>query len=52
MECEYDNQTKIVSIKIMNKETQNVIRKALPKSHMEAIINMWEWAGIFPDQNN
>ncbi len=50
--CEfgYHEKTKRVTIKIMDKDTEEVIREIPPEKTLEMIQKMWELAGILVDE--
>lgn len=49
-EFSYHEQTKRVSIKIIDKDTQEVIREIPPEETLEMVEKMWELAGILVDE--
>ncbi len=49
-EFSYHEETKRVSIKILDKETQEVIKEIPPEETLEMIEKMWELAGILIDE--
>ena len=49
-EFSYHEETKRVSIKIMDKETEEVIREIPPEKTLEMIEKMWELAGLLIDE--
>lgn len=46
----YDEDTKRVSIKIYDDETDELIREVPPEKSLEALKKMWEIAGIIVDE--
>lgn len=50
--CEYayDEPTKRVSIKVYDKETDELIREVPPEKSLEMLQRMWELAGIIVDE--
>ena len=49
-EFSYHEGTKRVSIKIIDKETQEVIKEIPPEETLEMVEKMWELAGILVDE--
>lgn len=51
-ECKFDihEKTKRVSIKIVDKETQEVIREVPPEKTLDMIAKVWELAGLLVDE--
>lgn len=49
-EFSYHEQTKRVSIRIIDRETQEVIREVPPEETLEMVEKMWELAGILVDE--
>jgi flagellar protein FlaG len=49
-EFSYHEETKRVSIKVLDKETQEVIREIPPEETLEMIEKMWELAGLLIDE--
>ncbi len=49
-EFSYHEETNRVSIKVINKETQEVIREIPPEETLEMVERMWELAGILVDE--
>ena len=49
-EFSYHEETKRVSIKVVDKETQEVIREIPPEETLEMVQKMWELAGILVDE--
>lgn len=49
-EFSYHEGTKRVSIKIVDKETEEVIREIPPEETLEMVEKMWELAGILVDE--
>ncbi len=49
-EFSYHEETNRVSIKVMDKETEEVIREIPPEETLEMIERMWELAGILIDE--
>lgn len=49
-EFSYHEATKRVSIKVMDKETNEVIREIPPEETLEMVEKMWELAGILVDE--
>lgn len=51
-ECEfsYHEKTKRVSIKVIDKDTKEVIREIPPEETLEMVEKMWELAGILVDE--
>ncbi len=49
-EFSYHETTKRVSIKVMDKETNEVIREIPPEETLEMVEKMWELAGILVDE--
>lgn len=49
-EFSYHEETRRVSIKIFDKETEEVIREIPPEETLEMIEKMWELAGIMVDE--
>jgi flagellar protein FlaG len=49
-EFSYHEETKRVSIKVLDKETQEVIREIPPEETLEMIEKMWELAGLLVDE--
>jgi len=50
MQYDYYKPTKTVTIKVVDKDTNKVVREIPPKAHLEAIAKMWELAGIIVDE--
>jgi flagellar protein FlaG len=50
--CEfaYNEDTKRVSIKLVDDETKEVIKEIPPEETLEMIAKMWELAGILVDE--
>lgn len=46
----YHEETKRVSIKVIDKETDEVIREIPPEETLEMVEKMWELAGILVDE--
>jgi flagellar protein FlaG len=49
-EYSYDEPTKRVSIKVYDKETDELIREVPPEKSLEMLQRMWELAGIIVDE--
>ena len=49
-EFSYHEETRRVSIKVVNKETDEVIREIPPEESLEMLEKMWEMAGILVDE--
>lgn len=49
-EFSYHEETKRVSIKVIDKDTQEVIREIPPEDTLEMVEKMWELAGILVDE--
>lgn len=49
-EFSYHEETKRVSIKVMDKETEEIIREIPPEKTLEMIEKMWELAGLLIDE--
>lgn len=49
-EFSYHEETKRVSIKIMDQETQEVIKEIPPEEALEMVERMWELAGLLVDE--
>lgn len=49
-EFSYHEETKRVSIKVVDSETQEVIREIPPEETLEMVEKMWELAGILIDE--
>ncbi len=49
-EFSYHEETKRVSIKVVDKDTQEVIKEIPPEETLEMIQKMWELAGILVDE--
>jgi flagellar protein FlaG len=49
-EFSYHEETKRVSIKVLDEETKEVIREIPPEETLEMIQKMWELAGILVDE--
>lgn len=49
-EFSYHESTKRVSIKVIDKETEEVIREIPPEETLQMIEKMWELAGILVDE--
>ncbi|MDD5934732.1 MAG: flagellar protein FlaG [Clostridiales bacterium] len=49
-EFSYNEPTKRVSIKVIDKETEEVIREIPPEETLEMVEKMWELAGILVDE--
>lgn len=49
-EFSYHEETKRVSIKVVDKDTQEVIREIPPEETLEMVEKMWELAGILVDE--
>ncbi len=49
-EFSYHEPTKRVSIKIIDKDTQEIIREIPPEETLEMVEKMWELAGILVDE--
>ena len=45
-----DKETQRISIKIIDKDTDKVIREVPPEETLEAIKKIWEIAGIIVDE--
>lgn len=50
VEFSYHEETKRVSIKVMDKDTEEVIREIPPEETLEMIEKMWELAGLLVDE--
>lgn len=50
-EFSYHEKTKRVSIKVYDKETDQVIREIPPEESLEMIEKLWEIAGLFVDES-
>jgi flagellar protein FlaG len=50
--CEYSyhKETKRVSIKVIDKNTDKVIREIPPEKSLDMLQKMWEMAGILVDE--
>ena len=46
----YDEETKRISIKVFDDETDELIREIPPEKSLEALKKMWEIAGIMIDE--
>ncbi len=46
----YDEETKRVSIKVYNAETEEIIREIPPEESLEMVEKMWELAGLIVDE--
>lgn len=49
-EFSYHEETKRVSIKVLDNETQEVIREIPPEETLEMVQKMWELAGLIVDE--
>lgn len=49
-EFEYHEKTKRVSIKVIDKKTDEVVREIPPEETLEMIEKMWELAGLIVDE--
>lgn len=49
-EYSYDEATRRVSIKVFNKESEELIREVPPEKSLEMLRKMWELAGIVVDE--
>jgi len=49
-EFSYHEETKRVSIKILDQETQEVIREIPPEETLQMVEKMWELAGLLVDE--
>lgn len=49
-EYSYDEPTKRVSIKVFDKDTDQLIREVPPEKSLEMLQKMWELAGIIVDE--
>ena len=49
-EFEYHEKTKRVSIKVIDQNTDEVVREIPPEDALEMIEKMWELAGLFVDE--
>lgn len=49
-EFSYHEETKRVSIKILDKETEEVIKEIPPEETLEMVEKMWELAGLLIDE--
>ena len=49
-EFSYHEDTKRVSIKVINQDTEEVIREIPPEETLEMLTKMWELAGILVDE--
>lgn len=49
-EFQYHESTKRVSIKVVDKETEEVIKEIPPEETLEMVEKMWEMAGILVDE--
>lgn len=49
-EYSYDEATKRVSIKVFNKDSEELIREVPPEKSLEMLQKMWELAGIIVDE--
>ncbi len=49
-EFSYHEPTKRVSIKVIDKDTQEIIREIPPEETLEMVEKMWELAGILVDE--
>jgi uncharacterized FlaG/YvyC family protein len=49
-EFSYHEETKRVSIKVVDKDTQEIIREIPPEETLEMVQKMWELAGILVDE--
>lgn len=49
-EFSYHEETKRVSIKVIDEETEEVIREIPPEETLEMISRMWELAGLMVDE--
>lgn len=49
-EFSYHEPTKTVSIKIMDEDTNEVIKEIPPQETLDMIVKMWELAGIMVDE--
>ena len=49
-EYSYDEPTRRVSIKVYDKETDQLIREVPPEKSLEALQKIWELAGIIVDE--
>ena len=49
-EYSYDEPTKRVSIKVFDKDTDELIREVPPEKSLEMLQKMWELAGIMVDE--
>jgi flagellar protein FlaG len=49
-EFSYHEETKRVSIKVFDKDTEEVIREIPPEEALEMVEKMWELAGLLIDE--
>lgn len=49
-EFDYDDATNRMTIKIMNKDTQEIIREIPPEKTLAMIAKVWELAGLLVDE--
>ena len=49
-EFSYHEETKRVSIKVIDEETEEVIREIPPEETLEMLSKMWELAGLMVDE--
>ena len=49
-EFSYHEETKRVSIKVIDEDTKEVIKEIPPEETLEMIAKMWELAGILVDE--
>lgn len=49
-EFSYHEETKRISIKVVDKDTQEIVREIPPEETLEMVEKMWELAGIMVDE--
>ena len=49
-EFQYHEKTNRVSIKVIDKSTDEVVREIPPEKTLEMVEKMWELAGLFVDE--
>jgi flagellar protein FlaG len=50
MEYSYHKPTRSIVVKVFNSETKEVVREIPPQKALDALVKMWELAGILVDE--
>jgi len=50
MRYSYHKPTRTISVKVINTETDEVVREIPPQGELDALAKMWELAGILVDE--